>query len=171
MLIVTEPKYIYNNLDYLRKNAVIFNLNATINVDGAFPLCLTPPLNTLGRTNVFSQEFDDWYVQQLLTSEALFMNLMSIMCNLRDGRDVILLCYRGSEAIEAMNEALVKLIQIRYGYNYQIVDSVDGIDYYDQSTFTTPGILQFDYDYARYESLLIKYGQIDIYAPIDESHI
>lgn len=169
MLIVTEPKYLYKNMEFLQKDTIIININA--NVIGFYYLCITPPLNSLGGINVFSQEFDDWYVQQLLTSDALFMNFMEIVSYLINGKDVILLVYRGSEVIDAMNEALVKLIQIRYGYNYQIVDSEDGINFSDQSTFTTYGIMQFDIDYKRYESLLIKYDKLNVNVPIDESHV
>lgn len=168
MLIMTEPKYLYCNMDFL-KNAVIININA--NVTGFYSLCLTPPLNNLGGVDVFSQEFDDWYIQQIMTADGLFMNFMEIVSNLRDGRDVILLVYRGSEVFDAMNEVLLKFIQARYGYNYQIVDRPDGIDFYDQSTFTTPGILQFDMDFSRYQSLLIRYGMLNVNVPIDESHV
>lgn len=169
MLIVTEPKYLYSNIDYFNKNAVIININA--NVTGFYSLCLTPSFETLNGVNVFTQEFDDWYIYQVLNNDGLFMNFMQIVSHLRNGKDVVLLVYRGSEIFDAMTESLVKLIQIRYGYNYQIVDSVDGIDYYDQSTFTTPGIIQFDYDYTRYESLLIKYGYLNTNEYIDESHV
>lgn len=119
----------------------------------------------------YSQEFDVWYTTQIFTNEILFMNFMQIVSALRDGRDVVLLMYTKSDIINAINEDLVKIIQVRYGYNYQLVDSVDGIDFYDQSCFTTPGILQVDADYNRYRDLLAKYNMININEIIDEAHL
>lgn len=169
MLIATEPKYIYSNLIYLQKNSVIISINA--NVAGFFQLVLTPDLSNLGGLNPSSQEFDDWYLYQIINNDQLFMNFMYIVSQLRNGRDVILLMYRQSEAIDAMNEALLKFIQVRYGYNYQIVDDANSIDYYDQSTFTTEGIMQFDQDYQRYQAILIKYDLLNTNEIIDESHV
>ena len=170
MLIATEPKYLYPNITFLQKNSVIININA--NVTGFYSLCLTPDLKTLGACNPCSQEFDNWYLSQLFENDSLLMNFMQIMCNFRNGKDVILLMYRGSELFDAINEALLKIIQIRYDYNYQIVDSVDGFEYYqDNSTFTARGIIQFDQDYQRYQYLLIKYGLLNTNEAIDETHI
>lgn len=168
MLIATEPKYLYNNLDYLTKNGVIININA--NITGFEYLCLTPQFH-MNSLDVFSSEFDGWYVSQIFNNEGLFMNFMKIMTYLRNGKDVILLFYRGSETIDAMNEALLKLIQKRYGYNYQLVDSENGIDFYDQSGFSVPGIIQFDIDDSMYQNLLIKYSLLNYNEAIDESHV
>lgn len=169
MLIVTEPKYLYPNIDALIKNAVILNINA--NVTGFRYLCLTPPPSALSQMDVYSSDFDGWYVSQIFSSDGLFMNFMEIMTYLRNGRDVVLLVYRGSDQIDAMNEALLKLIQVRYGYNYQVVDSPDGINFYDTSGFSVPGILQFDMDDSNYRNLLIKYDLLNTNEYIDESHV
>lgn len=169
MLLVAEPKHIYSIMDFIQKNGVIININA--NVQGFYQLCLTPDLKMLGGINVFSQEFDDWYVYQLLNNDSLFMNFITLVSHLRNGKDVILLMYNKSEVFDAMNESLLKLIQIRYGYNYQVLDETCNIDYYDQSCFSTPGIVQFDQDYQRYQSLLIKYGLLNTNEEIDESHV
>ena len=170
MLYATEPKYLYPNLTFLQKNSVIININA--NVTGFYNLCLTPNLAQLRGCNPCSQEFDDWYLTQLFENDNLFINFMQIMCNLRNGKDVILLMYRGSELFDAMNEALLKIIQIRYDYNYQIVDSPDGFDYYqDNSAFTARGIMQFDQDYQKYQYLLIKYQLLNTNETIDETHV
>lgn len=168
MLIATEPKYLYNELDYLSKNSVIININA--NITGFEYLCLTPQIS-MNTLDVCSAEFDGWYVSQIFNNDGLFMNFMKIMTYLRNGKDVVLLFYRASEIMDAMNESLLKLIQKRYGYNYQIVDANNGINYYDQSSFTVPGIIQFDIDDSRYQSLLIKYGLLNINEVIDESHV
>lgn len=169
MLIVTEPKYLYPNLQFLSKNSFIVNIDA--NVGGFYHLNLMPDIKQLGNMDPYSQEFDMWYTSQILNNETLFMNFMQIVSALRDGRDVVLLMYTGSDIINAMNEVLVKMIQVRYGYNYQVVDCADGIDYYDQSGFTTLGILQVDEDYNRYRSLLAKYNMININAIIGETHL
>lgn len=169
MLIATEPKHFYPNALYLQKNSVVLNINA--NVTGFDNLNLTPDLRNLGGIDPSSQEFDDWYVYQIFNNDWLFINFMQIACHLRNGKDVVLLMYRQSDVFDAMNEALLKIIQIRYGYNYQIVDDKDGFDFFDQSTFTTDGIIQFDKDYEKYQTLLVKHDIIKYTEMIDESHI
>ena len=77
MLIATEPKYIYSNLLYLQKNSVIININA--NVVGFLQLVLTPDLSMLGGLDPSSQEFDDWYLYQIINNDQLFMNFMYIV--------------------------------------------------------------------------------------------
>lgn len=153
MLLVMEPKTlqnlsrVYNTLD---NRLVVLNLNA--NVQCYTRLNLMPPLGM----NTSSMEFDTQYVNLLLLDPNYFMQFMYIMNYLKNGCDVVLLIYNEDTVFNAITETLVKFIQQRYGYNYQFLNDVEDFNQWDQSSFTAPGIIQFDQDYLRYEEYLMK---------------
>lgn len=153
MLLVMEPKTlqnlsrVYNTLD---NRLVVLNLNA--NVQCYTRLNLMPPLGM----NTSSMEFDTQYVNLLLSDPNYFMQFMYIMNYLKNGCDVVLLIYNEDTVFNAITETLVKFIQQRYGYNYQFLNDVEDFNQWDQSSFTAPGIIQFDQDYLRYEEYLMR---------------
>ena len=153
MLLVMEPKTlqnlsrVYNTLD---NRLVVLNLNA--NVQCYTRLNLMPPLGM----NTSSMEFDTQYVNLLLSDSNYFMQFMYIMNYLKNGCDVVLLIYNEDTVFNAITETLVKFIQQRYGYNYQFLNDVEDFNQWDQSSFTAPGIIQFDQDYLRYEEYLMR---------------
>lgn len=153
MLLVMEPKTlqnlsrVYNTLD---NRLVVLNLNA--NVQCYTRLNLMPPLGM----NTSSMEFDTQYINLLLSDLNYFMQFMYIMNYLKNGCDVVLLIYNEDTVFNAITETLVKFIQQRYGYNYQFLNDVEDFNQWDQSSFTAPGIIQFDQDYLRYEEYLMR---------------
>lgn len=153
MLLVMEPKTlqnlsrVYNTLD---NRLVVLNLNA--NVQCYTKLNLMPPLGM----NTSSMEFDTQYVNLLLSDPNYFMQFIYIMNYLKNGCDVVLLIYNEDTVFNAITETLVKFIQQRYGYNYQFLNDVEDFNQWDQSSFTAPGIIQFDQDYLRYEEYLMR---------------
>lgn len=161
MLVVTEPKIIYelNRQSLMQKNAVIYNLNA--NVTNFEQLYLMPPQGML----ISSPEFDNAYIGLILSDDNYFVQFMRIIIPLFYGSDVYLLAYNEETVFNPITETILKLIQQRYGYNYQEVHFIYDIDFYIQSSFTTPGALQFDEDQARYESIM---SRIDPYSFINE---
>lgn len=150
MLVVTEPKVIYElgRRDLLNTNSIIFNMNA--NVSTFVPVYLMPPQGMI----YTSLEFDNEYINLILTNDHYFLQLMRIMIPLRDGHDVYILAYNEETVFNPITETLMKLIQQRYGYNYQEIHSVDDLNIFDCSGFTTPGIIQFDEDFKRYEECI-----------------
>ena len=153
MLLVMEPKTlqnlsrVYNTLD---NRLVVLNLNA--NVQCYTRLNLMPPLGM----NTSSMEFDTQYIKLLCWDTNYFMQFMYIMNYLKNGCDVVLLIYNEDTVFNAITETLVKFIQQRYGYNYQFLNDVEDFNQWDQSSFTAPGIIQFDQDYLRYEEYLMR---------------
>lgn len=153
MLLVMEPKTLQNLsrvLYILDKRLIVLNLNA--NVQCYTRLNLMPPLGM----NTSSMEFDTQYVNLLLSDPNYFMQFMHIMNYLKNGYDVVLLIYNEDTVFNAITETLVKFIQQRYGYNYQFLNDVEDFNPWDQSSFTAPGIIQFDQDYLRYEEYLMR---------------
>lgn len=153
MLLVMEPKTLQNLsrvLYTLDNRLVVLNLNA--NVQCYTRLNLMPPLGM----STSSMEFDTQYVNLLLSDPNYFMQFMHIMNYLKNGYDVVLLIYNEDTVFNAITETLVKFIQQRYGYNYQFLNDVEDFNQWDQSSFTAPGIIQFDQDYLRYEEYLMR---------------
>lgn len=154
MLVVTEPKIIYElyKTGYIDNNSVIYNLNANTTQFQVLPLMPPQGMNTA------SLEFDQCYINLILSDDNYFIQFMNIIIPLRDGKNVYILAYNEDTVFNPITETLMKFIQQRYGYNYQEIHSIDDINMMDLSSFTTPGILQFDEDFNRYEYLMSKYS-------------
>lgn len=152
MLIMIEPKVFFDlqRAGFLNEDAVVFNLNS--NISGFQPIYLMPPREML----MSSHEFDQQYISLILSNDVYFMEFMKMIILLKDGKDVYILIYNEESTFNPISETLFKFIQQRYGYDYQEVHSIYDYDPYDTSGFTTPGILQFDNDFNRYESLVMK---------------
>lgn len=161
MLVVTEPKIIYalNRSSMFPTIPVIYNLNA--NTMDFTPIYLMPPQGMLSA----SLEFDQQYINLILTNDNYFMQLMRIIIPLQQGQDVYILAYNEESVFNPITETLMKFIQQRYGYNYQEVHSLEDFNPYDTSSFSTPGILQYDEDFKRYEANMMK---LNPYLYIDE---
>ena len=173
MLILLEPKTLRDliavNNDIIDSNWVIYNINS--NTTDFHRIYLMP---NMGMINVSSPEFDNMYISTILSSDYYFCNFMEISIPLYRGRDVFLLIYDEDTVFNPITEVLVKLIQQRYGYRYimasSYTDVLDAINQ-GQTLFTTPGIINFDSDFNRYQELLVKYNpKVFINERIDDSH-
>ena len=87
----------------------------------------------------------------------LFMELMKIIYNLYLHNHVYILVYQ-SDTFDIVTESLMKLIQQRYGYNYQMINDISDIDYYDDSSFSVPGLYNYDIDQERYMQIMTNRG-------------
>ena len=154
MLVATEPKVIYElyRKGYIDSNSVIYNLNA--NTTQFNMIRLMPPQGM----NTASLEFDQYYINLILSDNNYFIQFMNIIIPLRDGKDVYILAYNEDTVFNPITETLMKFIQQRYGYDYQEVHYMEDINMMDLSSFTTPGIIQFDEDFNRYEQLMSIYS-------------
>ena len=99
-------------------------------------------------------QMDQQYANLLMTNNAMFMQFMRIIRDLYYGNNVVLLVYHEIEVFDPLTESLCKFIQQRYGYNYQLINTVYDFNPNDASSFSVGGIQNFDIDNNRYLSLI-----------------
>lgn len=163
MLILVEPKILNEAMIslgdmFLQGSYVVFNLNANIDNPMYQRLFLMP---RFGMVDFSSPDFDTMYINTLITDDQYFMEIMRIVLYLKDAVNVFLLYFNNDTVFNPITEVICKLIQQRYGYNYTIADSVEDIynilsGISQDSTFTTPGVLQLDSDFYRYQYILSR---------------
>lgn len=156
MLIALEPKVLQQLLQNIPYNSkyCVFNLNSNYQSSDIITLNLMPPPGVIDPQ---SQEFDTWFITTLITDDRYFVNLMNMIIPLYHGKDVFVLIYNEPEVFSPINETIFKLIQQRYGYNYQLLNSIYDFDPYADALFTTPGIQTFDEDFKRYQELVMVF--------------
>lgn len=101
------------------------------------------------------KEFDIAYANYIFSNDWVFMEFMKIIYPLYEGIDVFLLVSRGENTYDIITESLCKLIQQRYGYNYQLLNDADDINYYDDSNFNINGIQILDMDKEKMSYLAV----------------
>lgn len=151
MLIAIEPKNYVQYVPAKNTNSV-YNFNA--NISGIRKLNLMPRIANGDIAFLSTQEFDDWYIKSIIQNDNNFYAMMQVMVDLRDGKDVFILFFNEEDIFIPILESFLKVIQVRYGYNYQIADP--NVDWYQTSGFSTEGILAFDADYERYLTIKQK---------------
>lgn len=102
------------------------------------------------------KEFDIAYANYIFSNDSVFMEFMKIIYPLYTGNDVFLLVSRNEDTHDIVTESLCKLIQQRYGYNYQLLNDKYDIDYYDDSNFSISGIQTLDMDKERMTYLAVQ---------------
>ena len=130
---------------------VIFNLSSL--AEGYERVHLVPSITTNYNDD---KQFDIDYANYIFYNDLVFMEFMKIIYPLYTGQDVFLLVSRNEDTYDIITESLCKLIQQRYGYNYQLINTRDDIDYYDDSNFNIYGIQTFDMDKERYTYLMVR---------------
>lgn len=123
---------------------LILNLSSLIE---GFPRVHLVPSVTTQYNN--DKEFDIAYANYIFSNDYTFMEFMKIVYPLYCGEDVFLLVSRNENTHDIITESLCKLIQQRYGYNYQLLNEKDDIDYYDDSGFNIVGLQTLDLDKER----------------------
>lgn len=103
-------------------------------------------------------EYDKVYADIIYNNDINFVQMFEIVQLLAIGKDVFV-CISDYYTCRFINEAFAKFIQQRYGYNYQMINEQSDIDYYDQSSFTTPGLYNYDIDKERYMAIMINGGK------------
>lgn len=136
--------------DYYAEKLVILNLSSLVE---GFPRVHLVPSISASYNN--DKEFDIAYANYIFSNDPVFMEFMKIVYPLYDGLDVFLLVSRNENTHDIITESLCKLIQQRYGYNYQLLNNKDDIDYYDDSNFSIYGIQTFDMDKERLTYLAV----------------
>ena len=102
------------------------------------------------------KEFDIAYADYIFSNDNTFMEFMKIVYGLYCGFDVFLLVSRNENTHDIVTESLCKLIQQRYGYNYQLLNNKDDINYYDDSGFSIYGLQVLDMDKERMSIIAVQ---------------
>lgn len=100
------------------------------------------------------REFDIAYARYILENPALFSSFFSIVNDLHGGMDVFLISNNADDRYVNLPESLLKLIQQRYGYNGCICNEIEDLYCAKESTFSIPGLYQYDQDREVYLSKL-----------------
>lgn len=130
---------------------IVLNLSSL--VEGYPRVHLVPSVITAYNDD---KQFDIDYANYILLNDNVFMEFMKIIYPLYMGEDVFLLVSRNENTHDIITESLCKLIQQRYGYNYQLLNSESDIDYYDDSDFSFYGIQTLDMDKERMTNLMVR---------------
>lgn len=138
-------------LPYNKDKFIVLNLSSL--VEGYPRVHLVPSVITAYNDD---KQFDIDYANYIFSNDAVFMEFMKIIYPLYSGNDVFLLVSRNENTHDIITESLCKLIQQRYGYNYQLLNSESDINYYDDSDFSFYGLQTLDLDKERMTNLLVK---------------
>ena len=141
----------YRSLPYAKEKFVVLNLSSL--VEGFPRVHLVPSVTA---TYDDDKQFDLAYANYIFSNDSVFMEFMKIIYPLYTGLDVFLLVSRNENTHDIITESLCKLIQQRYGYNYQLINNTDDINYYDESDFSFYGLQALDIDKERMTNLAVR---------------
>ena len=129
-------------------NCIVYNFSS-LN-EKYVRLNLFPP-NNLGAMDEY--DFDIKYAIYILGNDAIFFDMMRIVYSLYQGKDVFVLI-DDTEQFEMYNESLMKFIQQRYGYNFNLIQSFDDFINAEESRFSELGIINLAQDKERLSYML-----------------
>lgn len=113
----------------------------------------------LDNIDVTNPEFDKIFADIMYNNDDNFVSLFNVIQLLNSGENIYI-CITNGNILDYLNESLAKFIQQRYGYNYQMINEVDDIDWYDDSSFSVAGLYNFDLDRERYIHIMTNKGLI-----------
>ncbi len=102
-----------------------------------------------------SQQFDIAFANYILSDDYRFCQFFSIILGLYYSYNVVVLISK-NEFFDILNESLMKLIQQRYGYIINEINTVEDLDYLVEGSFSIQGLYNLDLDLKRYLSLTVK---------------
>lgn len=132
----------FNNITNLITNVQIFN-NTQL-----------PP-----NEFIYSPQFDGIYVNSIFNNNDLFMDFMKILMASYNGSNVVILIAH-DDYRDAITESIIKLIQVRYGYNCWSVEDIEDLELLKESYFTPYGLLTLDKDIEQYQLMSYRLGTI-----------
>ena len=97
--------------------------------------------------------FDQWYADYLMSNNAAFIDMMSIVYDLYNGINVLILIGK-NDYKDIITESFAKFIQQRYGYNSNMLNDSDDWYYMKESSFTIQGIYNLDIDKERFVNMI-----------------
>ena len=87
-----------------------------------------------------------FYVEGLITKKKFLSNCISLYPKYNYSKEELEYAESFKNTYDIMTESICKLIQQRYGYNYQLLNCKDDINYYDDSDFSIYGLSALDLD-------------------------
>ncbi len=150
-----------NLIPYIN-NAMIYNLSSYYSGYNDITKLITKiqiinNTEMLANEFIYSPYFDNIYYNSILNDHELFCCLLQLMMNVYNGNNAIVLISHDNYR-DAITESLIKLIQVRYGYNCWEIENVEDLDILKETHFTPQGIQNLDADKQTYDSILLKYG-------------
>lgn len=137
-------------------NAVVYNLSSYYSGYGDITGLITKihvfnPTPLPANQFITLPEFDNIYANSVLQSNELFYDFIKIMINSLEFNVIVLVSH--DDYRDAIMESIIKLIQVRYGYNCWQVESIEDLECVKESFFTPYGILALDQDKKRFNEL------------------
>jgi hypothetical protein len=124
----TYPYNFYSLLDF----------GTGFRVDNLYPdKSLYPLLQAEVTGDANTLAFDQAYCNQILTNEASFMDLMSILYGIETRDEVMIISNYTNRVIMPIVDSLIKFIQERYGIDSFIINELEDIDEFKFSSFAT----------------------------------
>lgn len=106
-----------------------------------------------------SQGFDIGYANYIMCDDYRFMNFMSIIYPLYEGKTVFILVYN-SDFFDILNESLSKFIQQRYGYISNEVHDKEDLDSLISGGFSINGLYNLDMDKKRFIDIIETHSHL-----------
>lgn len=151
-----------------RNDFVVYNLSANI-VNPSIPTLNLQYLKGLDFTN---KDYDNIFANMVFENDSIFIEFMKLILPLRDGYNVAVLVYREEDLFDPFSETIAKLIQQRYGYNYQMINTMDDYNEWDDSNFDINGTFLLDRDSDRYIQIMARINPKSfIDEKIDDRHL
>lgn len=167
MLIIGSPKEILPIVSNTAFKFVVYNLSSNY-VNPSIPQLNLMQLPGLDYT---SKDVDQQVYNTIFNNDLYFCELMKIIIPLYQGKDVALMVYREEDFFDPYTETIGKLIQQRYGYNYQLINAFDDWQPFDISSFNINGAFYLDQDIKRYNNIILQTNpNAFIGEKIDDSH-
>lgn len=102
-----------------------------------------------------SQQFDVAFANYIMSDDYRFCQFFNIPLGLYCSFNVFVLISK-NEFFDILNESLMKLIQQRYGYIINEINTEEDLDYLVEGSFSIQGLYNLDLDNRRFESLTVK---------------
>ena len=157
MLLFVDNVTLVNLLSQNNDHYVVFNYSSMVQeVDQLDLLPYQIGLNI----SVIDPIFDYNYFEAIYNNNFYFLSFFKIPYYLFRGYNVVIVVNR-SEVMDLLAESLAKIVQQRFGYNYQILNDINDFNRYDESNFSIDGIANYELDLNRAISLKANYVEVN----------
>lgn len=161
MLIFLDNDSYLNEVDLFRKGireVKLFNLSSMKNITPTLDLLLP---RKLCYDIVEQMTFDIEYFNYIMTNNEAFVCFMQLIFPLYYDPNILIAIMIGHDYVrDSITEALIRIIQTRYGYNCFIINSAEDL-FFANNNISIPkwGLINLDIDINR----LIELGYFDLY--------
>lgn len=154
------------NLIGMIENPIVLNLSSYyggyVDISNLITTIAKIPNNTGMPINeyIYSPTFDINFANMVINDNLLFISFMTIITGCYNGNNVVILVNR-DEYRDAVMESLIKLIQIRYGYNCWVIETMEDLETAKESNFSPAGIMSINNDIFRLMQLNVSNLNVD----------